>query len=233
MNRIQIRYEVRSILRDDTYPKRDIDRAINRVIQRLNGIGRMRYHQDFSLVTMVTDDYDYTLDADIIAEDLVVYDPPVSPKPATLPVPNILLKIPTLVDAHNLGHFLTSGDVPKVYVIYMNELWVSPIPNSTTNGNTIRIYHYADVPNLTHDLDSPPARFNPRWHANILALGAAVDISGNLKSGEASLRHIDQFNKNWHMMLKQEFWEANTSYQLQRDGRWTESAEWGNVESVF
>jgi hypothetical protein len=182
---------------------------------------------------MVTDDYDYTLDADIIAEDLVVFDPSTSTKPATLPVPAIVKRIPTLADAVNLGKFLTTGDVPTSYVIYMNELWIDPIPSSVTNGKVVRIYHYADVPNLKHDLDSPPARFNPRWHANILALGAAIDIGGSIVGEDASLRHIDQFNKNWRMMKEQEFWEPNTQFQLQKDGRWDGMASWGNVDGVY
>ena len=235
MNRIQIRQEVRSILRDDTYPKPDIDKAINRVISTINAMGRFKFHQDFSNVTMVTDDYDYTLDADILAEELVVFDPPVSTKPATLPKPNILLKIPTLVDAINLGHFLQSGSIPKVYVIWMNELWVSPIPNSTANGKTVRIYHYADLPVLKNDMDAPPARFNARWHSIILAQGAAVEIDPQLQiaSPGGSQRLIAQYSQNLQNMQQQELWEPLTSYQAQRDGRWTDAAAWGNVDGVY
>jgi len=235
MNRIQIRQEVRSILRDDTYPKADIDKAINRVILTINAMGRFKFHQDFSNVTMVTDDYDYALDADILAEELVVFDPPVSTKPATAPKPTILLKIPTLVDAINLGHFLTSGAIPKVYVIWMNELWVSPIPNSTANGKTVRIYHYADLPVLKNDMDAPPARFNARWHSIILAMGAAVEINPQLEiaSPSGSQQLIAQYNRSLQNMQQQELWEPLTSYQAQRDGRWTGSEVWGNVDGVF
>lgn len=237
MNRIQIRQEVRSILRDDTYPKADIDKAINRVILTINAMGRFKFHHSSVGFSLTTDSYAYNLTGSlniVLAEELVVFDAPVTPKPSTLPKPKILLKIPTLVDAINLGHFLQSGDKPAVYVLWQNSIWLSPIPNSTANGKTVTIYYYADLPVLKNDMDTPPERFNPRWHSIILAMGAAVEINPQLEiASEGGTRQlIGQYNRNLQNMQQQELWEPLTSYQAQRDGRWAEAADWGNVSGV-
>ena len=90
MNRFEIRQEVRRLIRDETYPKRDIDEAINRVIRYINTLHRMRFHQGISDITLVTDDFTYAIPTILIAEEVLVFDPPVSPKPATEPSPQIL-----------------------------------------------------------------------------------------------------------------------------------------------
>jgi len=234
MNRIQIRREVRSILRSDDFPKDDIDRAINRVIRMVNVLGRFRFHSTFSDLTMVTDDYDYSVPSTMLAEELLVVDPPVSPKPGTLPVLSIVKKAPSLQDALNDGRFLTSGDTPKIYVRFGDEFWFDPIPNTTANGKTVRVYHDADLPVLTKDMDSPPTRFNARYHVIILAVGAALEIDPNLKvnSETGSVRMANVYQRSLRTMQEQELWEPLTSHNLIRNQRWTDAHTWGNVGTV-
>ena len=234
MRRIQIRREVRSIIRSDDYPKDDIDRAINRVIQQVNVLGRFRFHSTFTDLTMVTDDYDYAVASTMLAEELLVFNPPTSTKPATLPTPNFVRKIPTLQDAINEGRFLSSGDVPNFYVRFGDEFWFDPIPNATTNGSVVRVYHDADLPVLTSDMDQPVSRFNERYHRTILAVGAALEIDPllqvNSAGGNTHLSNI--YQRSLRNMQEQELWEPLTSHSLIRDARWTNAHIWGNVGTV-
>tara|TARA_R100001530_G_C4320527_1_gene155571 strand:+ start:3130 stop:3852 length:723 start_codon:yes stop_codon:yes gene_type:complete len=236
LTRLQIRQGVRRLLRDSSYPKEEINEAINRVIENVNLLpGNYRFKQDFSDITLVTDDYDYTIDTDVVNEILVVHDPAVSPKPSATPAMGIVAKYPSnLVSAVADGKFTTSASAPTTYVRYMNEWWFDPIPDSNANGDTVRIYHMADLPALTHDLDKPPLRFNERYHRTILVYGAAAEISpfAQTDTGLGSRRLHDKYQENMNNMQGQELWDYMTSENLLRDLRWSGAESWGNVDGV-
>jgi len=235
LKRVILRRMVRQIIRSDDFPKDDIDEAINRVIEQVNVLGRFRFHKTFTNIAMVTDDYDYAVPTNMLAEELLVFDPPVSTKPATTPTPNIVLKLPSLVDAINAGRFISSGDVPKVYVRFGDEFWFDPIPNATTNGTNVRVYHDADLPILTHDMDTMPSRFHQRYQRSVIVVGAALEIEPNLQvnSETGVVALAARYQRSLRNMQEQELWEPLTSKSLIRDARWTKANEWGNVGTVF
>jgi len=235
LKRIDIRRMVRGLLRSDSFPKEDIDNAINRAIEQINIMGRFRFHKTFTNLTMVTDDYDYSVPTTMLAEELLVFDPPVSPKPSTKPSFNIVKKAPSLQDALNQGRFVGSGDKPLVYVRFGDEFWFDPIPNTTANGKDVRVYHDADLIPLTHDMDVIPTRFNQRYTRSIIVMGAALEIEPNLEVNSTTgvTRANNLYQRAVRNMKEQELWEPLTAPNLIRDGRWTSAHTWGSVGSVL
>ncbi len=235
LKRIDIRMQVRRILRSDDFPRDDINDAINRVIEQINILGRFRFHKTFTDLTMATDDYDYAVPTTMLAEELLVFDPPVSTKPATTPSPQIVRKAPSLAAHIADGNLITSGNVPLRYVRFGEEFWFDPIPNSTTNGKVVRVYHEADLPVLTNDMDTLPARFPGRYIRNIIVIGAALEIEPNLEvnsnTGVSRMNNI--YQRAVRNMQEQELWEPLTAPNLIRDARWTNANKWGNVGSVI
>ena len=168
IKRIDIRRMVRRKLRSDDFPKDDIDDAINSVIEQINVMGRFRFHKTFTDITMVTDDYDYAVPTTMLAEELLVFDPPTSTKPSTKPIPKIVLKAPS---ASRLLMIATSSDGPDssflLSMVVTTYDWSKSIVDAPgwTIGSSPR--------SVTPD---PWAAWVPRTAKVIEVVAAAVDV---------------------------------------------------------
>ena len=237
--RIDIRMMVRRVLRSDAFPKEDIDDAINRVIAQINIMGRFKFHETSASFALVADTWRYGITGvagfEMIAEEILVYDVPVSPKPATTPKPQILLKIPSMIDAMNEGYFLASGDKPLRYLLWQEEVWLDPIPNATAAAITINMIYFRDLPSLAHDMDVIPTRFPARYVRNVIVMGAALEIEPNLEvnSSTGVSRASNIYQRSIRNMKEQELWESLIAPNLIRDARWANANKWGSVSTVI
>jgi len=236
--RVEIRREVRRIIRSDGFPKEDIDAAINRVIEQINVMGRFKFHDFSTTFSLTADTWQYTMTGssgfELIAEETLIYDAATDPKPSTLPTPQVLTKIPSLHDAINSGYFLTSGDKPKRYLMWQGKIWLDPIPNANAT-KSVTIYYQRDLLPLTDDLDTMAARFPRRYEYSVLAVGAALEIEPMLEvnsaGGVGRLNNI--YQRSLRNMREQELWEPLVTKKLLRDNRWKNAHKWGNTGSVI
>ena len=223
MKLIQIRKRVRGLIRDDGFPGDDIDDAINLVIEEINNSGRFRFHQNDTDLTLVEDQFQYTVSANIQDELVLVFEPQSTDQ-------KILNAYQGgIISGINDGAFGTSkGDAPTVYAQWKDEWWLDPIPNSTAASKTVRIYYWKDVVSLTDFLDEPsiPARY----HHSVIAQGAAAKLRPDTRVGSQSIgKAAEGALAN---MVRQELWNKFESYELQHDDRFIDMEIWGNVDTA-
>jgi hypothetical protein len=223
--RFRVREEVRRIIRDPDFPKNDIDKAINSVISTLNILGRYRFHQSYYDVDLIAFQKAYSIPG-LIAEEIVLVSPDSADE-----IP--LFKSPELITPYQEGWFVTTGDTPKVYLMWGNQIWFDPIPNTIAAAKTVRIYGYFRLAHLTSDTAIIP--LNDSYCISVLAWGAAAELNPNLvieSSGkQSSIGEI--YSLNLKSMIKAELWEPAVSHQIMRDPlRWRNLGKMGNIGGV-
>ena len=224
MNLYELRQEVRRLLRDDTYPREDVDAAINRVLADVNVSGRYQFHETQTDLTLVSGTYKYAVASDIIAEHLLVYKPESADE---VPLDKIQRG---LEDAMDADYFSATG-IPTAYLRWGGYWWLDPIPNATAAGQTVRIYGHEDLAKLSNDTDTPglPSRYH-----NVLTYGAAAQINPMIKSesSKGALLITALFSQALNNMRLQENWKPLRIPQLIRGRRFAEQNEWGHVSTL-
>lgn len=225
LNRFAIREEVRRIIRDRDYPKRDIDRAINSVIASLNQMGRFKFHQTFLDISLEANKKDYNLTG-IIGEELVVYKPDTEDEA-------IIFKAPDLITPYSEGWFVDTDDEPEYYVVWGNKIYLEPIPDSVAAGETLRVYGFFRLPLFTDDLTA--ISLHEHYCISILAWGAAAELNPTMvveSSGkQGSIAEV--YRSNLATMRMMEVWEPAVSHNLIRDyKRWSGLSGIGFVSRV-
>lgn len=227
MYRFQIRNEVRYLLRDETYPATAINAAINRVLTNINNMGRFRFHQDFSDITLVTATASYAVTKTILAEEFVVINPDTTTQ-------KILSKYSSFLDAKVAGAFVTTGDAPKFYARWENLWYFDNVPNATANGKTVRIYHFTDIPKLYGDLEAV-TRLPDRYQHTTLAYGVVAELSPAVQLQDGKGGYIaarSAFKESVRDMIMQEKWEPLVSHSLLLGRRWVDWELAGHVGRV-
>jgi hypothetical protein len=223
--RFRVREEVRRIIRDPDFPKKDIDKAINSIISSLNTMGRrFKFHQGYLDITLVENQKAYSL-TDFMAEELVVYDVDGEDE-------KILTKPPDLIDPYSNGWFYNTADTPVNYLFWGGQIWINPIPNSIAAGTTVRIYGYFHLGLLDDDTSIIP--LNDHYCISILAWGAASEINPNLviESSGKQTSISQTYSNNLTGMIKNEMWEPMVSHNIIRDIRWANLAAMGFIRKV-
>lgn len=223
-NRFRLREEVRRIIRDPDFPKRDIDRAINSVISTINLIGRFKFHQGYYDVTLVESQKAYNI-PDLISEELVVFAPDSEDE-------KILTKSSDLIDPYARGWFSEEGDAPSHFLFWGGQIWFNPLPSATAAGKTVRVLGFYRL-SLIED-DTTLITLNDSYALSVLAWGAAAEVNPNLvieSSGKQnSIRDIYQLNLK--SMVRSELWEPMISHNFLRDNRWNNISSMGHVGRV-
>lgn len=246
MNRFQIRRRVQGLLRDDTYPVEVINEALNRVLLEINGLGRFRFQENASMITLQTGQFIYPVDSSqtvltsvpigtdpkfiynddpIIAEEVVVYRFGETAQA-------VLTKLPDLFSGIDAGLFTKQGGPPQVYARYGTNWYFDPIPDTTTGGYVVTIFCYRDVPALVTDLDIP--KIPSRWHGNVIVYGVAADLAPGLmvRSPEGNILVGRAYQMSLQKMIQQEGWDPYTDKRLLRDDRWVGFENIGRVGTV-
>lgn len=226
MTRLQIRRRVQGLLRDDSFPVEVLNEALNRVLLDLNGLGRFRFQQNLDTsVVLVSGTYKYNITSTIIAEKLVVYDL------GGATTQNSLTKIPDPFDAIENGFFLTSG-VPTQYMRWQDQWWLDPIPDATTVGKILSIFHFKDIAEVTSDIVAPG--IPTRWHGTLLVYGIAADVQPGLmvRTPAGQVQVAQAYQNAKAEMIRTESWEPYTDKRLIRDGRWTGFENAGHVSKI-
>lgn len=223
MNRLQVRTAVRNALRDQGYPTESINEALDRVLQDLNMVGRLRFQQQATTVTLVTGTYKYAVTSTILGEDLVVF------QVGVLADQKVLGKGPDLVDGFVDGAFTATGDAPTKYFRWADEWWFDPIPNSTANAKVVTIYHYKDLTLPVTDFTALPIPV--RYHAGLLVYGVLAEVAPALDigTGDGRLTALSAYSNAKAQFLAQEKWEANKFPNLITDVRFNAISRLGNV----
>jgi hypothetical protein len=223
--RYKIREEVRRFIRDPEFPKADIDKAINSVISTLNILGRYKFHQGYSTITLVASQKAYSIPS-FIAEEVVVYE-------ADTEDQKVLFKAPDIISPYQDGWFSDTDDIPTAYLMWGNQIWFNALPNATAAGKTVRVYGYYRLALLNDDVTVVP--LNDAYCISILALGAASEINPNLvieSSGKQSAIG-DLYQLNLKSMIKSELWEPAVSHQIMKDPlRWGNLGRIGNIGRI-
>lgn len=226
LNRFQLRSRVRQVLRDESYPKEDLNSAINRVIADVNNSGRYRFHQSTSDITLVAGTFSYTRPVTMIADYALVFAPGVTG------YEKVLSKGSELIDPFTNGQFIDTNDAPVEYWTWGSTILFDPVPNATAALRTVRIYGHFDLAILNGDLDKPglPARY----HYNVLVYGAAAQVApaAMVRTAAGTISVQKAYENSFDDMKRSELWEPFKVEQWLGDERFADSANWGNVSSL-
>lgn len=221
----QIRQQVRYLLRDDTYPVEDVNAAINRVLMDINGMGRFKFHQSSSDLTMATSTYKYADPSGLLAEKVLVYR-------AFTTYETTLAKYEGVIDAFVNEKCLESGDTPETYFRWGGYFYIDPIPTASTNGYKITVYGLYDL--VPYTSDQSTSALPDRWARTTLAYGAAYQLNPNLRvGGTEGLKLIGAlYEMSLKNMINQEHWDPMVVPAAIRSKRWADSDSWGHVNYV-
>lgn len=224
LNRFRIREEVRRILRDPEFPRKDINMAINSVISTLNRLGRFKFNQTYQDLTLVASQKAYALTG-LMGEELLVYEPDTDDE-------KIIKKAPSMIDPYSKGWFVDTGDSPDYYLVWGNQAWFEPIPNATAAGQTVRVYGWFMLPLFDDDLTA--TTLHTQYCISVLAWGAAAELAPNMiVESNGKLQTIfDIYTANLKAMKQFEVWEPLVSHKVMRDHRWTSLGSMGHVSKV-
>lgn len=227
LTRYEIRQQVRQVLRSDSYPREDINSAINRVIADINSSGRYRFHRTYTSLALVADTFEYTVDSTLLSDYALVFAPGVTTKQ------KIINKGSELIDPYSLGKFIETGDAPTEYWRFGQKFLFDPVPNAVAAAQTVRILGEFDLSLLSGDFDT--SGLPNRYHINLLAYGAAAQLAPDalVRSGASGPITVqDAFNESFKSMIRQEKWEPYQTEEWMRDSQFLGSEEWGNVDTI-
>jgi hypothetical protein len=218
----QYRKEIRTLLRDDSYPTGDIDSAIERVLGDINSMGRFPFHEAIYTLVISANNYVYAVPGNVQAEHVFVY---------ALGTPyeaEVLKRREPWTDGIPVTSSNT-GDVPSAWFSYANNWYIQPAPNATmvSHGN-ISVFYDKDLTMPT----SPVGNLGiPDRHRNVIIYGAAAQLRPGLilasPDGEAIVESL--YQRAVENMKTQENWRFNNIPTLRNGRRWNNASTWGHV----
>jgi hypothetical protein len=229
MTRLQIRRRVQALMRDDGYPVEAINEALERVIAHVNNSGRYRWQESTLDLTLVTNTYTYnmtTLGSTTFLGDIDVIYNPQSGAPG-VPSGNTgswgLHKM-AFDEALEEGRFSTlSTGEPEIYCLpgAGETLWIDPLPNSTANGKTLRVFGYSDLTPPTGDLTAITG-LPARYHSTLLVYGVLAEVAPALQvnSADGYISASKAYTMAFEDFRLQEKWQPHMPVRLRRDNRW-------------
>lgn len=225
MNLYQIRQEVRRILRDDEYPAESVNAAINRVIADINILGRFKFHQLKTELTLVAGTYKYAEPSDMLSEKVLVWAEGTTSE-------HIVRKRNSVQDMLAEGKFTAQGDVPNEYCRFGGYVYLDPIPSSTAAASKVMVYYWGDLQPLVSDTDTPD--IPERYHRNVLSYGAAAQINPVLEVGstQGMVNLNTLYERAVRSMASQELWDVGSIPTVQRGARWANSHNWGTRQTM-
>lgn len=221
MNLYQLRLGVRQLLRDDVYPAEDIDAAINRVISEVNAAGTYRFHESSGNLTLVAGTFKHAYPTGLREEYTLV----LNPESATEAV---LKRIPDMAYAQQVGYFSASG-TPDKYLPFGQYFWLDPIPAAADASKTVRVYGVFDLASLVSDMTANPlgARYD-----NVVIYGAVAQIAPTVKVQGGMVTAAKAYAASFKDMVDRESYKPGYVPSMIRSRRWSEAANWGNIEVV-
>jgi hypothetical protein len=223
LNLYQYRKEIRSLLRDDSYPDSDIDMALNRVVRDINNLGRFRFHEQSYTLNLTANNYTYAVPATVLAERLMIYDLGGNNQ-FEVPRRREMWTGSPLVPANN-------GSTPVEWFRYNNNWYIVPIPDATMAANDITVLYDKDLVEFFSPTDTTAL---PDRHKNVLIYGAVAQLRPNLligsPEGEALIENLYQMAVQ--AMKDQENWDYESIPALRAGKRWQLASQWGHVTNI-
>lgn len=228
MTRYELRQQVRQVLRSDSYPREDINSAINRVIADINASGRYRFHRTYATLSgWAAGTFEYAVPTTLVSDYALVFAPGVDTKQ------KIINKGSELTDPFSKGMFIDTGDAPEFYWRFGQKFLFDPIPTAVAAAQSIRIYGEWDLDLLTGDFDT--SGLPARYHINVLAYGAAAQLAPDalIRSGASGPISVGQaFQNAFDSMIRQEKWEPYQTEEFGVDAPALGMEQWGNVDTI-
>lgn len=227
LTRYELRQQVRQILRSDSYPREDINSAINRVIADINISGRYRFHRTTSSLTIVAGTYSIAVPSTLLSDYALLFAPGVEN------YQKLINKGSELIDPFSDGKFISTGDKPEEYWRWGDNFLFDPVPTATMALQTIRVYGEFDLALLSGDFDT--SGLPARYHINVLAYGAAAQLAPDqlVRSGGSGPVTVQSaYDEAFKSMIRQEKWEPYQTEEWLRDSLFVGSQNWGNVDTV-
>lgn len=225
MNLFQYRSEIRALLRDDSYPESDIDRAINRIIKDINALGRFRFHEQQYDFNLTLNTYTYAKPSTVLAERLLIYAIGNNTYQKEVPRRREMWTGAPLVPT-------TQGNSPSEWFLYNNNWYIDPIPSATmlVNGNMSMLYDK----DLTALLSPADTNALPDRHSNVIIYGAVAQLRPGLLIGspEGQVAIETLFSKATEFMRQQEQWNYASIPTLRVGQRFSTCSNWGHSSRI-
>lgn len=221
----QYRNEIRTLLRDSSYPESDVDSAINRIVLDINSSGRYRFHEATHAFNLSANNYTYAVPGNCLGEKVMLYAAGNNTYQKEVPRKREIFayapQIPT-----------ETGNAPTEWARYGNNWYIYPIPNSTmvTNGNMTVIYD-KDLVTLLSPTDSLAL---PDRHRNVIIYGAVSQLRPNLlvSSPKGDVAVTQLYVNAFRFMQTQEHWDMASIPHMKTSPRFSNMSSWGYVSRI-